>query len=99
LKTRDRRLAENQELFRHANAGLERAAGHNDLKVEVLPFLCECCDDACMDTVALPLMTYEKVRSHPNRYFIVTGHQTIEGEDVVTTSENGYSIVEKSNDG
>lgn len=99
MKTRDHRLAENQELFRHANAGLERAVGGNDLDVETLPFLCECSDDACMETVALSLMTYEEVRSHPNRFFIVTGHQTIEGEDVVTTSENGYSTVEKGDDG
>jgi hypothetical protein len=95
VKTRDERLAENQQLFRHANAGLERAAGRNDLDVEALPFLCECPDDACMETVALSLATYDEVRSHPNRYFIVTGHQTIAGECVVM-SENGYSIVEKS---
>jgi hypothetical protein len=87
VKTRDARLAENQELFRHANAGLERAAGHNDLKVDALPFLCECADEACMDTVALSPMTYEEVRSYPNRFFIVTGHQTIEGEDVVHRRE------------
>jgi len=99
VRTRDRRLAENQELFRSANAGLERAASHNDLDIEALPFLCECADENCMETVALSLPTYEEVRSHPNRFFIVTGHQTIEGEDVVTTSENGYSIVEKSDDG
>lgn len=98
MKTRDHRLAENQQLFRHANAGLERAAGHNELDVEALPFLCECSDEACMDTVALSLATYEEVRSYPNRYFIVAGHPTIEGEDVVTTSDNGYSIVEKSDE-
>lgn len=95
MKTRHERLAENQELFRHANAGLEKAAGRNDLDVEALPFLCECPDDACMETVPLSLATYDEVRSYPNRYFIVTGHQTIAGENVVM-SENGYSIVEKS---
>lgn len=95
MKTRHERLAENQELFRHANAGLEKAASLNRLDVEALPFLCECSDDACMETVALSLATYDEVRSYPNRYFIVTGHQTIAGENVVM-SENGYSIVEKS---
>ena len=47
-----------------------------------------------METVPLSLATYEEVRSHANRYFIVAGHQTIAGESVVM-SENGYSIVEK----
>lgn len=51
-----------------------------------------------METVALSVATYDEVRSHPNWYFIVTGHQTIEGEGVVTTSEIGYSIVEKGHE-
>jgi hypothetical protein len=97
VKTRDERLAENQELFRHANAALEKAAGLNELNVEALPFLCECSDEACMDTVALSLRTYEEVRSHPNRFFIVAGHETIAGEDVLSTTD-GYSIVEKGHD-
>jgi hypothetical protein len=98
VKTQVERLAENEELFRHANDGLERAARLNDLDVETLPFLCECSNEACLDTVTISLTTYEEVRSHPSRYFIVTGHETIEGEDVVSTSEDGYSIVEKDND-
>ena len=98
MKTQAERLAENEELFRHANAGLERAASLNELDAEALPFLCECSDEACLDTVAISLSTYKRVRSNPNRYFIVTGHETTEGEDVVSTSENGYSIVEKDAD-
>jgi hypothetical protein len=46
--------------------------------------------------VALTLTAYEEVRSHPHRFFIVAGHQTIAGEDVLSTTEDGYSIVEKS---
>jgi hypothetical protein len=93
---RHERLVRNQELFRKANAGLERAAGPRAGNEVALPFLCECSDEDCMDTVSLTLPAYAEVRSHPNRFFIVTGHQRVAGEDVVSRREDGYSIVDKN---
>jgi hypothetical protein len=94
---RQARLVRNQELFRRANAGLERSVGGKVAAGDALPFLCECSDGECMDTVSLTLPAYQEVRSHPNRFFIVTGHQTVTGERVVS-DENGYWIVEKSDE-
>ena len=97
MNPRDERLAQNQDLFRHANAGLEKSAGEKVAVGKPLPFLCECSDEECIATVSLTLPAYEEVRSHPNRFFIVTGHQTVAGEDVVST-EDGYLIVEKGDE-
>jgi hypothetical protein len=97
MSSRDARLVENQKLFRTANAGLERAIAEKVSAERRIPFLCECSDEVCMETVAITLATYGEVRSHPKRFFIVTGHQMSPGEKVLV-NRDGYSIVEKSDD-
>lgn len=59
-----------------------------------VPFLCECADDSCLAPVALTLPQYRGVRSDEARFAIVPGHQTIDGEDVVTQNET-FAVVEK----
>lgn len=97
MTTRKSRLEHNQDLFRGANERLEGAVGDRVLNEQVIPFLCECPDEMCMDTVAVTLSAYEAVRSKRNRFIIVTGHPTSPGERVVT-ERDGYLIVEKSGD-
>jgi hypothetical protein len=97
VTTRERRLEHNQDLFRGANERLEDAVGDRVVNEQVIPFLCECPDEMCMDTVAITLSTYEAVRSKRNRFIIVSGHPTSPGERVVT-ERDGYLIVEKSGD-
>jgi hypothetical protein len=97
VTTRESRLERNQDLFRGANERLEGAVGERVLDEQVIPFLCECPDEMCMDTVAITLSAYEAVRSKPNHFIIVSGHPTSPGERVVT-ERDGYLIVEKSGD-
>jgi hypothetical protein len=97
VTTRESRLERNQELFRGANQRLEGAVGDRVPNEQVIPFLCECPDEMCMDTVAITLSAYETVRSKRNRFIIVSGHPTSPGERVVT-ERDGYLIVEKNGD-
>ena len=97
MKARQRRLEQNQQRFRKANEGLEGAVAPKVRNEQVVPFLCECPDDNCMDAVPLTLNAYEAIRSHRNHFFIVTGHPTSPGERVVSR-QDGYLIVEKSGD-
>ena len=97
MSTRDAKLAHNQDLFRTANEALHGAVADRIPAAGTVPFLCECNDEGCMGAVSLTLSTYEDVRSHQNRFVIVTGHPMIPGEKVVAEGD-GYSIVEKGNE-
>jgi hypothetical protein len=58
-----------------------------------VPYLCECEDTSCHETIRLAQAEYEEVRSDPTWFVIVSGHPT-EGEAV--DDGNGYVIVRKS---
>jgi hypothetical protein len=88
-------VAENQDLFRRANQGFERAIRGKVPTEKPIPFLCECLDESCTSTVEITLPEYKQVRAHANRYVIVPGHPTIDGEHVLEENER-RAIVEKS---
>jgi hypothetical protein len=63
-----------------------------------VPFLCECADERCTEIVRLSLDCYEKVRSHPRRFFNALGHQRLSvsaGAAVVVEELPGYVVVDK----
>lgn len=87
------RAAEIEAAFRRANEALYRRfreLGTADLA----PFLCECGDDRCTQTIRLTLEEYEEVRGRPGRFVVVPGHVILEVERVVEAGER-YEVVEK----
>jgi hypothetical protein len=84
------RLARNQTLFREVNERIEKVAGTN----EVVEFVCECSDTACVAKVELTLSEYERIRSNSVWFFVQTGHEIPEIERVVS-QDDGYAVVEK----
>jgi hypothetical protein len=98
MKAREDKRARNQELFRRANERLDERVRDLDVEPSFIPFICECADDRCLGRVHLTDEVYEDVRAKPNRYVIVPGHATVEGEKVV--EDNGhFHVVEKEQDG
>jgi hypothetical protein len=91
---RDRRLAENQELFRKANERFEERVEEYTRDGVSAPFLCECADEECLGRVHLTLPRYQEVRQHRDRYVILAGHPTIEGERLVEDAGE-FQIVQK----
>ncbi len=92
---RQRRVAENESLFREVNESVERlATGFVGGGEQMQDFLCECGDDACLDRVALRLREYEAVRADPRRFALVPGHEQLEVERVVE-DHGRYVVVEK----
>jgi hypothetical protein len=91
---RTKRIAENEAVFRRANEQLVRRYEEIGLDVEVLPFICECGDERCTETVTLTLEEYLAVRAHDRRFLIVSGHELLGSEELVA-DETRYSIVEK----
>jgi hypothetical protein len=96
-EARARKLALNQSTFRAANERIERAAqSHHFEASQRVPFLCECADPGCYETVMLSLADYEAVRTHPDRFFLVAGHEDAEEtREHILEAEQGYAIVEK----
>jgi hypothetical protein len=97
MTTRESRLEKNQDTFRNANERLGDLVGARVNSEQPIPFLCECPDDECMDTVAVTLREYEDVHLHPQRFLVVSGHPTSEGERILE-DRDGYWIVEKGHD-
>jgi hypothetical protein len=92
-ESQEARVAENEATFRRANEALYgrfRELGTDDLA----PFLCECGDDRCTQTIRLTLEEYDEVRGQPGRFVVVPGHEILEFERVVEARDR-YEVVEK----
>jgi hypothetical protein len=62
---------------------------------ETPEFLCECTRTDCTETLALTLSEYERLRSSPNLFVIVPGHESPEVDRVVETRHTS-NLVEKT---
>lgn len=92
-----RRLAATQSRFRDANERLRRIApGYGFERGDRAPFICECADPDCFESVLLSLDEYDRVRAHPSRFVLVAGHEDDEApHERVLEAEGGYAIVER----
>lgn len=71
------RIAENEVMFRAENERIELEAQSADMFITPVPFLCECPDVSCTETVALTLEEYEEIREGPARFLCIPGHQAV----------------------
>ena len=86
-------LVRNQLLLREVNDRIaEVVRAEND---ELAEFLCECSNDDCGETLPLSLLEYRGIRSSPNLFVILPGHETLEVDRVVA-AHGGFSLVEKT---
>jgi hypothetical protein len=90
LDQQRQRFAKNQSLFREVNEHIEDIATPSSFT----RFVCECVRPDCNITVEITLPEYEAVRNHPNRFFVIDGHQVEAVEEVVETTER-YLVVSK----
>ena len=90
LDARRYRAAKNQSLFREVNERIEQRAG----AAPSVRFVCECLQEECREPVSLTHGEYEEVRSSPNRFFVLPGHEFAEIEEVVETRDR-FLIVRK----
>jgi hypothetical protein len=86
------RLARNQVLFREVNERLREMIGDSGAPTK---FLCECSNPDCAETITLDLEEYEAVRSSPNLFAVVPGHEIATIERVVRETET-FKLVEKT---
>ena len=92
MRPRDRRLTENEELFRRANEEIVRQQLHGDVP-HTLDVLCECTDRDCRRKLTMPLSEYEWLRQNDRRFVVLPGHEAPAVERVVERFD-GFVIVE-----
>jgi hypothetical protein len=100
MDSREKRLAQNEALYREVNERIQELAKRQDATggaSHAFAYFCECANHDCNLQITLPSDTYEWVRAAPNRFVVAPGHETPEIE-VVIREEPDYRIVEKQGD-
>jgi hypothetical protein len=94
MDERDRRMAQNEVLFREVNERVRDVASQlgDDGGYE---YFCECSNKDCTFRVSLSLADYEAIRQSPRQFVVLPGHFTPEIEEVVAETE-AFWIVRKS---
>jgi hypothetical protein len=88
---RERRAAENENLFRRVNERVEELSRGLD----ELSLVCECARPDCVERLpAVSTAAYEAVRSNPDWFFVARGHGLRELETIVE-EHDGYLVVAK----
>jgi hypothetical protein len=91
----EERLASKQELFRYVNERISEIASGFDLaNGQELDIICECSDPTCTLLLHIPVLEYERVRRHPERFLIHPRHDVPHLEKIVGAGR-GYEVVEK----
>jgi hypothetical protein len=90
---RERRLGENEAIFRAVNERMVSWVERTPLE-EVELYFCECADPSCRQKVRLSGSEYERVRSDATHFFVAPGHEVPDDETVVESHSN-WLLVEK----
>jgi hypothetical protein len=94
MDARERRLGENEALFREVNERIKEIGESFSLVATHASFVCECADTACAEQLALTLEEYAAVRANPERFIVVPGHETADVEEIVERHDR-YAVIEK----
>jgi len=90
----ERRLAENEALFREVNERVQEQAQAHGSDDHVYAYFCECSRRDCTERVHVTSAEYERVRANARRFLVVPEHDVEEIEDVVGEVADAV-IVEK----
>jgi len=88
------RMRENEELFRTANERLREQIADSVTADRLVPFLCECEDELCMERMEMTLDDYRRVRADEDTFAVVPGHAAGAGE-VVVREHDSFHVVRK----
>ncbi len=94
MDIRQERIGRNEVLFREINERLKEMQETFDVLTEQAEFVCECGNADCTQQVTMSLAEYERLRSDPQTFAVVAGHEASDVEDIVETRER-YLVVRK----
>ena len=93
MDLRERRAADNENLFRRINERVDELSPGDDLP----PIVCECADEHCVERLAVERGDYERVRAHAAWFFVAPGHDLRDVESVIEEGR-GWLVVAKRGD-
>jgi hypothetical protein len=82
-RSRNEVLVQSQQVFRSANERMQALAVAIVPAEQLIPFLCECADDACLGRVDMSLSDYDHIHRDRDQYAVLRDHQGVDGETVV----------------
>jgi hypothetical protein len=85
-----RRLKHNEAVFRAVNEEIDELSRNG-----TSPYVCECAQVSCTETIQLTRVEYRRIRSQAGHYVIVPGHEMPEIEDVVELAGD-HAVVDKN---
>jgi hypothetical protein len=95
-KLSERRLKENEIIFREANRNIadyvEEQVGADGLLVS---FYCECARLNCRQRLQLTISMYKNLHSNNRQFIALEGHEIPEIEKVILKGD-GYVVIEKT---
>jgi hypothetical protein len=91
---RARRVGYNEGLFREVNERIEQVTHALQATSDRLGILCECGDQTCTERLDVPVVDYERIRADPRLFFVRSGHEIPDVEDVVEQTTE-YDVVRK----
>ncbi len=97
MDEREKRLAQNEALFREVNERISDLADQGGGGQRVHEYMCECANSDCTFLVPLTRAEYEAVRRDPKQFAVLPDHFTPEVEAVVAENER-YWVVTKTGD-
>lgn len=83
----------NQVAFREVNERIAELSAEWR-RTEIGPFVCECSNPACAESLAIAPAEYERVRADGARFVVLRGHELPEVERVVDGNDR-FLVVEK----
>ena len=92
----EEKRAVNEATFRDANERIRAAERELDPPLERVPYLCECDDVRCRETMQLTADEYERIREGGATFGILHGHSS-DGE--VVEEHEHYLVVRKTGSG
>jgi hypothetical protein len=97
MDERERRMAENETLFREVNERVDDTAADfvGADETSTCEYFCECANADCTFRVALTHAQYANLRADPRQFVVLPLHFTPEVETLVTKNE-GYWLVRKT---
>jgi hypothetical protein len=91
---RERRIGQNEALFREVNERVERLNVAFQTTLAPMQLLCECGNADCFEQIEMTIPEYEHLRQDPHLFAVKPGHETAEVERVVERGER-YCVVRK----
>jgi hypothetical protein len=98
MDERQRRIGENEILYRTVNEKIEDLNAAFGTLTETMAVVCECGEASCTEQIQLDVPTYERIRADPALFVTVPGHEEPDVESIVERSD-GYQLVRKDTGG